>query len=114
MPTACMKAYTITGPQKVKPRRFSALVARHDRRVEAVEGVADALALAENGDPGEARLHAVEHQLLPQGAGVVLGHAPFVVVVGDVERIGPAPGAAVKRVGHGRRVRREEGRGKGD
>jgi hypothetical protein len=41
-------------------------------------------------------LEAVQHQLLPQGAGVVLGHAPFLVMIGDIERIGPAPGAAVE------------------
>ena len=29
-------------------------------------------------------------------AGVILGHAPLLVMIGDVEGIGPAPGAAME------------------
>ena len=42
----------------------------------------------------KARLRALEDQHLEQAPIVVLGHAPFGVVIGDVERIGPAPVAA--------------------
>jgi hypothetical protein len=43
-----------------------------DLGIEAVEGVADALAFSEDGDPGKASLEAVKHQLFPQGAGIAL------------------------------------------
>jgi hypothetical protein len=70
-------------------------------RIEIGEGGAQGFALSEDGDPGQPRLEPVQHQLLPQGARVVLGHAPFRVVIGDVERVGSAPGAAMRGFGHG-------------
>ena len=42
------------------------VVVRHDTEVEAVEGGPKVLSLAQDRDPGEARLHAVQLQLLPQ------------------------------------------------
>ena len=62
--------------------------------VEAVEDFAEAVALPEDGDPGEAGLEAFEAELLEEP--VVGGDrtAPFVVVVGDVERVGAGPGTA--------------------
>lgn len=49
-------------------------------------------------DDAEARLEAVEDQLLPHGAAVTLGHAPLRVVVGTQERVTGGPGTAGARV----------------
>ena len=68
-------------------------------RVEAVERLAEGRALAQDGDPGEPGLEAVEHQLLEHRPVVVFGHAPFLVVIGDVERIDARPRTARQSVG---------------
>ena len=68
-------------------------------RVEAVERFAEGRALAQDGDPGEPGLEAVEHELLEHRPIVVFGHAPFLVVIGDVERIDARPRAARQSVG---------------
>ena len=76
------------------------LVVAHDLfRIEAVEGGAEGVALAQDGDPGQAGLEAVEDQLFEQRAVVPFGHAPFLVVIGDIERILARPGAAAAPVG---------------
>src|SRR5579864_6862945 len=75
---------------------------------EGVEGAAEIIALAQDGDPGEAGLEAVENELLEKRAVVVLRHAPFLVVIGDVERILPGPGAAWASVTMCVRVHRRE------
>jgi hypothetical protein len=62
--------------------------------VEAVEGFPEIPALAQDRDPAQAGLEAVEDQFLVEGAVVALGDAPLGVVVGDVERVGSGPGAA--------------------
>ena len=79
-------------------RPSSACSARSSPACEAVEGAAEVLALAQDGDPRQPGLEAVEHQLLVQRAVVVFRHAPFVVVIGDVERILPRPGAPFEAV----------------
>jgi len=71
-------------------------------RVETVEGGAEGRALFQDGDPRQARLESVQHQLFPEGARVTFGHAPFLVVIGDIEGVGAAPATAAGRVGHGR------------
>ncbi len=79
------------------------VVARDQRRVEAVEGALEIRALAQDGDPGEAGLEAVQDQLLEQLAVALDRHAPFLVVIGDIERVAAAPGAADERLSrHGR------------
>jgi len=67
--------------------------------VEVAEGLAEGVALAQDGEPGKASLEAVEHELLPERAAVVLGDAPLFVVVGLHERIVFGPGAAGVRCG---------------
>jgi hypothetical protein len=62
--------------------------------IEVVKGRAKGVALAENGDPGEAGLEAVEHEGLPEGSAVVFGDAPLGVVVGLHEGVAFGPGAA--------------------
>ena len=86
------RAYDTRIGQQPRPVRLA--VAGDLLRIEVIEGGAERLALLENGDPRQPGLEPVQHQLLPQGAGVVLGHAPFGVVIGDIQRVGPAPSAA--------------------
>ena len=77
---------------------FAVAPARDLLGIEAVERGAEGRALAQDRDPGEPRLEAVEHELLEQRPVVVFGHAPFLVVIGDIERIGARPGAALQAV----------------
>src|SRR6185437_15147771 len=58
---------------------------------------AEVFALAQNGDPCEPRLESVENELFIECARIVFGHAPFLVVIGDVKRVLAGPGAANKR-----------------
>src|SRR5678816_1693574 len=71
-------------------------VARHRLRIEIVEGGAEGLALAQDGDPGKSCLESFKHQLLKQSAGVGLRHAPLLVVIGDIERVRSRPWAALR------------------
>src|SRR5665213_166679 len=82
-----------------QPFDFLRRVARDLFRIEFAEGAAEVFALAQNRDPRQPGLEAVEHQLLVERAVIPLGHAPFFVVIGDVKRIGAGPGAACKPVG---------------
>ena len=80
-------------------------VPAHDPlRLEAVEGGAEGRALAQDRDPGQARLERVEDELLEQRAVVVFGRSPFLVVIGEIERIGAGPRAAHEPVGAGTAV----------
>ena len=77
---------------------FRRRIARDLRRLEAIEGLTKIVALAQDGDPRQARLKSIEQQLLEQGARIIFRHAPFVVVIGDIERIDARPAAAGKAV----------------
>ncbi len=61
--------------------------ARHACGIEVREGLAEGLALAQDGDPGEPGLKAVEHELFPEGAAVAFGHAPLLIVIFPHQRI---------------------------
>jgi hypothetical protein len=76
----------------------------HGRRVEAPEGVAIALALAEDRHPRQPRLRAVERQLLVPAAVVVDRNAPLLVVIGDHQRILAGPETALQCARHRRRA----------
>ena len=78
---------------------FLRRVARDLFRIEIVEGGAEIVALAQNRDPRQSGLKAVEDQLFEQRAVIPFRHAPFLVVIGDVKRIVLRPGAADKPVG---------------
>src|SRR5580704_2657263 len=78
---------------------FFRVVARNLLGLEVVESFAEVVALAQDGDPGEAGLEAVEDQLLIECAVVIFRHAPFGVVVGDIKRVFPRPGATCLAVG---------------
>src|SRR4030095_3844637 len=69
--------------------------ARHFLGVEAGERAPEILALAQDGDPAQARLHALEDQEREEPRVVVDRHAPLGVVVFAVERVLAAPGAAL-------------------
>src|SRR5262245_5721775 len=75
------------------------VVTRDLLRPEIVEGFAKVVALAQDGDPRQASLESVEDQLFIQRAVVIFRHAPFGVVIGDVERVFARPGAARLAVG---------------
>ena len=74
-------------------------VARDLLRRETVEGLAEIVALAQDRDPGQPGLETVEDELFEQRAVVEFRHAPFVIVIGDVERIVLRPRAALQAVG---------------
>src|SRR4051794_27913325 len=80
-------------------REFFRAVACDGLGIEAVEGSAEVLAFAQNGDPGKSGLKAVEHELFEERAVVVFRHAPLVVVIREVERVLAYPAAARKSVG---------------
>ncbi len=67
--------------------------------LEPGERLPEIVALAQDGDPGEAGLETVEQQLFEERARVALRHAPFLVVVGDVKGIETRPAAARPAVG---------------
>ena len=62
--------------------------------IETKQHLAVALALLEYGDPRQACLEAFKQQQLKQRLRVALRHAPFLIVVGDIQRIVGAPEAA--------------------
>jgi hypothetical protein len=67
--------------------------ARHRIRLEALERGPEALALAQDGQPRQTRLEAFEAESLVDPALAGDGPAPFLVVVGQVERVGRLPAA---------------------
>src|SRR5262249_18842157 len=73
-------------------------VARNLFRLETVERAAKVVTLAQNGDPGEPGLKAVENELLVKRAVVIFGDAPLLVVISDVERVLLRPRAALEAV----------------
>src|SRR6185503_14196519 len=72
--------------------------------VEAVERAAVVVALGEDRVPGQSGLRALERQTFEELALVAHRHAPFLVVVGDGERVA-RPGTALLLV-HGRSLMR--------
>src|SRR6185503_3905073 len=77
------------------------LVAGDDLGAEAVEGTAKVVAFAQNGDPRQPGLEAVEDELFVERPVVIFRHTPFLVVIGDVERVGLRPSAALLAIGMG-------------
>ena len=72
---------------------FTAIVAGDALRVEAVEGGAIVLPLLQNRVPTQAGLGAFENQEFKEHAIVVLGQAPFFIVITNGQRVA-GPGAA--------------------
>jgi len=67
---------------------------RHALHIKAKQHLAVALALFQHGDPRQTRLKALQQQQLKQCLRVTLRHAPFLIVVSDIQRIVGAPKAA--------------------
>jgi hypothetical protein len=67
--------------------------------IEALEGGAETITLAQDGDPGQPGLEAFETEEFKQALRVAFGAAPFVVVIGGIQGIGAAPGATYRIVG---------------
>lgn len=62
--------------------------------IEAEQHLTVAFALLQHGDPRQAGLEGFKQQQLEQHLGVALRHAPFLVVVSDIQRVVRTPGAA--------------------
>src|SRR5262249_44643305 len=60
-------------------------------RIEIVECRAEIVALAQDGDPGKTRLESIQHQFFVKRAMVIFRHAPFVVVIRDIDRVFAGP-----------------------
>src|SRR5207248_2803417 len=74
----------------------------HRRWVEPAESGAEAGPLAQDGEPGQARLESLKRQPLEHPGVVAYRLAPFLVVVGEVVGRSQRPGAAQQPVGPGR------------
>ncbi len=70
------------------------IVAGHRFSIEVVERGTIARALAQDGEPAQARLRALQTQHFEQMTVIMDGHAPLGIMIGDVERIRGAPRAA--------------------
>ena len=68
--------------------------------VEVREGLSVMLTLLQDGDPGESSLRAFEDELFEELSVVTHGYAPFVIMIGDIQRIVSAPEATRLRLGH--------------
>jgi hypothetical protein len=77
-----------------------------DLRVEALERLAEGHALAQDRDPRESRLEALQAQELEQRSFVAQRQPPLLVVVRHVERVVAAPPAARHAVVAERRLPR--------
>src|SRR6266545_3154370 len=77
-----------------QPRHVRLAEGRHLGGLEVREGETKGLALAQDGQPRQARLEPLEAELLEQTHVVVYRPAPLGVVVGDVLDSRPGPGAA--------------------
>lgn len=63
-------------------------------RVEVVEGFSVAVAALENGEPAQSGLGSFQNEVFEEDSVVVDGASPFLIVIGDVDRVGEAPSAA--------------------
>ena len=84
--------------------------ARDRRGHETAKRAPEPVALAEDGQPRQARLESLERELLVERAIVERRPAPFVVVVVAIERIAVGPPAARPRWSRCRRHPRRSGR----
>ena len=74
-------------------------VARNLAGIEMVEGFAETFAPPQDRDPGKTGLKTVEDEFLEERPVVVLRHTPFLVVIGEIERVSAGPDAARLAVG---------------
>lgn len=69
--------------------------------LEAVEGFAEALAFAKDGEPGQTGLETLQDQLLEELGVARFRNAPLFVVVANVKRVATCPGAAAQAIAVG-------------
>ncbi len=81
-----------------QPLDVARLEPRDALELEIGEAFAKSLALAQDREPAQARLEALEADLLEQAAVVGDRESPLAVVVGDVELVIAAPPAAARRL----------------
>jgi hypothetical protein len=84
-----------------EPIDFLRIEARDFLGLELREGFTVVLALTQDCQPREAGLRTFEDELFEVQSVIVHRHAPFFVMVGDVERIVSAPEAASLGLSHG-------------
>ena len=77
-----------------QPVDISVVIAGDLPRIEAIEGAPEVVALAQDRQPRQAGLEALQAQLLEQPPVVVDRVAPLVVVVRAVQRVAGRPPAA--------------------
>ncbi len=95
----CVDLRAVADDARVRQERRAVGIAigGHALRVESVERVAVPVAPAQDRDPGEAGLGALQAQQFEQPMRVAHRHTPLEVVIGDVERVGTGPSAARQR-----------------
>ena len=71
-------------------------------KVELAEGAAEMLTFAQNGEPAQAGLKALQTDLLEQALVAFDWVAPFVIMIGDVIGVATMPPAAFYTIGFGR------------
>ncbi len=72
------------------------VVAGYFFRVELVEGGAVGFTLAQDSDPTQPGLRPFQHQELKEALVIMQGHAPFGIVIRNVERILARPGTSAQ------------------
>ena len=77
---------------------FFVIVAGYFLWLETVKCFAELFALAQNRDPGQARLKTVQNQLFKQSTAIKFRHTPIGVMIMHVKRINAGPGAAFAAV----------------
>src|SRR5262249_4681067 len=93
-----------------EPRHVAGAEARHLGEIEAGEGLAKGLALAEDGEPAQARLKTFQAQLLEEADVILHRTAPLLVVLGLVVLGLAGPPAADAAVGAADQAGREPDR----
>jgi hypothetical protein len=97
----CLDLAAVPDDRRVaeQPQDIGLGVVRDRCQVEAGESAPESIPLAQDRDPREARLEALQRQQLEQAAVALERPAPLVVVVGPVERVVAAPAAPRDSVG---------------
>src|SRR5262249_42059456 len=78
---------------------FPGVVARNLLRLKIIEGFAEIVALAQDRDPGKPGLKTIEDEFFIERTVIEFRNAPFIVVIGDVERIFAWPRTTCQPIG---------------
>jgi glycyl-tRNA synthetase alpha chain len=92
-----LKLEAVANNARVLHQGFFDVLVRERRQalhIETEQHLAVTLALLQHGDPRQTGLEGFEQEQLEQHLGVALRHAPFLIVVSDIQRVVIAPEAA--------------------